>query len=952
MLKQFLSMSNDKMDEYRPLPFWSWNDKLELEELKKQIHWMYENGMGGYFMHARGGLKTPYLSHEWMNCIDVGASEGMQKGMEAWIYDENGWPSGFAGGKLLQKEENRDCYLTYSIGEYDKKAFVVYDMEGEELKRIRAPVGGECLNVYLHVSASTADILNKEVVEQFLQETHEKYVEFYGKSFAEKIQGFFTDEPQYYRWQTAYSRVMPQEYAKRYGEELLDGLGLLFVEKAGYRKFRYRYWYTMQQLMLDSFGKQLYQWCEEHQVKLTGHYVEEATLGMQMTCCAGIMPFYEHMHMPGIDWLGRNANNEIPIRQVVSVAQQMGKKQVLTESFGCCGWDVTPTELRWIMDFQYVGGVNRMCQHLLPYSEHGQRKKDHPVHFSKINPWIEKGFKPFNDYCTRFGYLLANSLEIVNVAMLHPVRSAYLDFCYVPEEGYGVADLDRKFYEQQRMLSQAQIPFHFLDETLLENHGFVEHGQIGCGLCKYDYLVIPTCYTMGKHTEHLIRQYVNNGGKLLLLDEKPMYLEGEAYEYSYLKSNVTFEELAQTLPYQLKQKSSTVHSSLRVWNGQYVLCIQNYGMEQTKVSYKLSDGFSGFEKWDLFQMKSEIITTEVTLKPMESCVLVFSKASVPEQVPKQILHLSPEAEVISATENFLTLDVAQYSKDGISYSEELPCMGIFQQLLEERYQGTVYLKYTFDVQTKPSEMSLIIEKNKEMHIEVNGQEIILGETWERDHQFARGDVSPWIREGKNEVVIAQSFFQSEDVYYALFGEGVTESLRNCLVYDTEIEAIYLAGDFGVYGKKMVPGETPGVLLGFDFFITEPSKTVKNLITDGYPFFSGTIILHRTLELKQRETILEFQGRFQTLTVWVNGQNAGMLICHNRLDISEHTKVGTNEIVIELTVSNRNMLGPHHYLPCEEPVAVGPFVFELPNSWKNGKSLDYREDYSFVSVEIC
>ena len=184
------------------------------------------------------------------------------------------------------------------------------------------------------------------------------------------------------------TRVMPEEFRRRYGEDVLESLGLLFVEKEGYRTFRYRYWYTMQQLMLHSFGEKIYNWCEAHGVQLTGHYVEEQNLTGQMSCCSGVMPFYKYMHMPGIDWLNRWVGNKLSLKQISSVAQQYGKKQVLSETYGCCGWDVTPAELKRIGDFQYVGGLNRTCHHLIPYAEHGQRKRDYPSHFSSINPWI------------------------------------------------------------------------------------------------------------------------------------------------------------------------------------------------------------------------------------------------------------------------------------------------------------------------------------------------------------------------------------------------------------------------------------------------------------------------------------------------------------------------------------------------------------------------------------
>ena len=87
-------------NEYRALPFWSWNDKLDPKELKWQINEMHDKGIGGFFMHARGGLKTRYMDDEWMECIRTSAEEAEQLGMEAWLYDEEGWPSGFAGGRV------------------------------------------------------------------------------------------------------------------------------------------------------------------------------------------------------------------------------------------------------------------------------------------------------------------------------------------------------------------------------------------------------------------------------------------------------------------------------------------------------------------------------------------------------------------------------------------------------------------------------------------------------------------------------------------------------------------------------------------------------------------------------------------------------------------------------------------------------------------------------------
>ena len=91
--------------EYRSAPFWSWNDKLESEELKRQVREHAEKGLGGYFMHARIGLITPYMSEEWMHCVATCVEEGKRVGIASWLYDEDCWPSGVMGFRIPDKGE-------------------------------------------------------------------------------------------------------------------------------------------------------------------------------------------------------------------------------------------------------------------------------------------------------------------------------------------------------------------------------------------------------------------------------------------------------------------------------------------------------------------------------------------------------------------------------------------------------------------------------------------------------------------------------------------------------------------------------------------------------------------------------------------------------------------------------------------------------------------------------
>ena len=85
-----------------------------MEELRRQVRNMHEAGMGGFFMHARGGLETEYMGEDWFRAIEASMDEAKKLGMNAWCYDENGWPSGFAGGALLKNPENLVHFLRFA----------------------------------------------------------------------------------------------------------------------------------------------------------------------------------------------------------------------------------------------------------------------------------------------------------------------------------------------------------------------------------------------------------------------------------------------------------------------------------------------------------------------------------------------------------------------------------------------------------------------------------------------------------------------------------------------------------------------------------------------------------------------------------------------------------------------------------------------------------------------
>lgn len=89
------------VNSYAPAPFWFLNHRLDKEELLRQLRLMKESGVSGFFIHPRAGLDTPYGSKEWFDCVQFIVEEAEKLGLNAWLYDEDPFPSGAAGGRLM-----------------------------------------------------------------------------------------------------------------------------------------------------------------------------------------------------------------------------------------------------------------------------------------------------------------------------------------------------------------------------------------------------------------------------------------------------------------------------------------------------------------------------------------------------------------------------------------------------------------------------------------------------------------------------------------------------------------------------------------------------------------------------------------------------------------------------------------------------------------------------------
>jgi hypothetical protein len=952
------SLSQD-LSAYAPIPFWSWNNELEKDELINQIHYMKDVGMGGFIIHARTGLKTKYLSNKWFKCIDACLEEAKQLKMNVFIYDENGWPSGFAGGELLKDEGNLSHYFELvESDKFDKNAYAVFVLDNENFKYINEDNNSsKYFCIYDKLDYSNTDILNKKLTAKFINSTYKLYYERYKEYIGSSFKGFFTDEPQYNRTFTAYTPVMEKDFKLSYGTDLKNNVIYLFKDSGNYKEFRFNYYKILSKLYTENFAKQIYDWCDERELQLTGHSVEESSLAYQVHCTGGVMPFYEYEHIPGIDWLGKGIGNELAQKQVASVAAQLNKKQILTETFAVTGWGIKPSRLKYIADFQYLYGVNYMCHHLLSYSLKGQGKKDYPTSFGRQLRWKE-GFKIFNDYYTKLGYMNLRSAEKVNTLVLSPLTSVFTEFKEQGDEGFNY-DIDNSFQKFISNLGKKQIGYHIADETILQKYGKIIDKKIIVGQIPYKYMVIPKITNLNKSTYNLITDFIAKGGKVYF-ENLPELVEGKK-EKIYLESNIGIEDIAedniiQAVSGDAEYLRSAVRYSNKLNNFIYLFNTN----DKNSINVHLKIAAKKLAEIDLCNLtyieipqkySNRFTEISITLKPMEFKILGIAHDSDNKSITaikenelyqKDIIS---DFKLIKSDDNTLTLDFAKYSFNGINYSSKMYMFQIMEKLIKDEYNGKLFIKHYFYIEKMPATMKLLFEKLEYLSIKINGYNIEYKQS-DFDINFIESDIISLIKTGENAIVYEINYYQDKNVKYALYDPSVSESLRNCLVYNTELESMYLSGDFKVMFNGNCNKQNDYIMYDGEPVITWfYNKPYNKLAENGYIFFNGKQTYSAKVDLTKSRYI-KVKGNFLQAEVFVDKKYAGIIMFNDTIHIS-----GNSESVIDIivTYSYRNMLGPHH-TEIKNDIAA-PFYFTFYNTWNENGSEVFKDRYLFEECKI-
>ena len=568
---------------FRGKPFWSWNGRLEKEELLRQARVFAEMGMGGFFMHSRTGLVTEYLGDEWFELINACSDEAKRLGLEAWLYDEDRWPSGSAGGLATREARFRMKLLRCTVAApdvavpWDEPGFVAAfaaRVEGVNIfgaRRLSAeggapvPEAGESLLLFtteilpedsFYNGQTYLDTLSRDATEHFLQVTHERYLARCDGRLGGDIRGVFTDEPHHgmvmcdanaqqrnrdAKWTTPWTPSLFGRFQEAFGHDLRDHLPTLFLRLEGERisPVKWQYMELIQRMFLDQWAQPLHGWCRAHGMLLTGHALHEDSLAAQAVPCGSMMRYYEHMDYPGVDVLATNNRNYWLVKQLASVGRQMGKPWLLSELYGCTGWQFDFAGHKAVGDWQALFGINVRCHHLAWYTMAGEAKRDYPASISFQSGWY-KEYAAVEDYFSRLGVLMQAGRAVCDVLVLNPVESTWAQVyagwsTWLGSNSPAVDTLERQYAQVFRWLTGAQIDFDYGDEDHLHRWGRVEPaagaGEGGdgpmlvLGECAYRVVVVAGVETIRGSTLDLLRRFAEAGGAVVFAGEPPAYVD-------------------------------------------------------------------------------------------------------------------------------------------------------------------------------------------------------------------------------------------------------------------------------------------------------------------------------------------------------------------------------------------------------------------------------------------
>lgn len=662
--------------EYSLTFYWGWDGDVSEEVIIRDLNEFKSKNVHVVTLEPGYNMRNAYLTDGWFEDVRTAVKLAKEREMKVYLVDEGKYPSGFAGGKIVnevpelcmkilipdsifaaQSGEKISIHLSdeiISVAAFNKSDGRTIHLDIENgILNWTAPNGEWEITLVKHVIRSSPtrsvnnptrgkdakhaliDYLDANATHKFIEFTHEEYKKYIGDEFGNTILGFRGDEPDYSTRGIPYTPTIFEEFKKQKAYDVQPFVATFFTPNQSEEQKRIKadYWDVWSTLFANNYFKVQADWCAASNVDYLVHLNHEEHMTGLIRSEGDFFRTMRSVQMPGVDviWhqIWPNEVNPVFPKYASSSAHINGKPRSFTESFAAFRPQPNFQQAKWILDQQLVRGINMVEVMFVPASSRGE---------SGMRGWLaHNDFPQLAKYIHRSCYLLSQGIPAAKIAVLFPTTSIWL----------GNNETDSLAVNIMEQLLEAQYDFDVIDENALEsilvlqNECFVnKSGQ------KYSTVIIPPVYTISENALLRLKAFENKGGKVISLGNDSMLLVNKSFKDASVaqvqfafnaSSKVLTSKIIEALPesdFILDKPCGNIKYNHRKWKDADMYFVFNEGNESHDFNVKLSGRGNAFI-WDAMNYRttkiavekidSETVKTNIKLEPWETKFIVVGK---------------------------------------------------------------------------------------------------------------------------------------------------------------------------------------------------------------------------------------------------------------------------------------------------------------------------------------
>ena len=922
-------------DWCRGTDFWMLNDKLDEDELRRQLRDMRAQGVGCVIVRTYIGLRSDYPGKDWMEKMHAVVDEARAVGMKLFMQ------AGYMPEAVIGLPEK------FSLG--DIRCYPAGCGEGRVLDTHNG------VDYCLVSSRTILDMLSPEACAFYVQQSYENMWRDFKDEFGKTIISLWVDEPSFAKTSLPWTEGLPAAYRELWNEDLpMEKLHLLFIDGEGDRLLRLRYWRTVLHLLKNAYFRSVQQWGKENNILFSGHLMQEDYMDTQIFSTAFTMPLYKYFDIPGIDFLTAEMNwrhgrinpekrffyqwshhgSYVTPLQCTSAAHQAGQNVILAEMYGVSTENLGLRDQKAMFDHFASLGINHRSVHGIFYSLRGRGKRAFPPHVNSYQPYWPK-YRMLTDTVARESTFLRAGKPVKDILLLHPIETGFSLFHGQTQDGVRhnetLRRYDTGFCQTVRAMVGMQFNFELGDEDTIALTGRIENGQFHVGEMAYSTVVLPDMHYLRASTLALLQQFIAAGGHVVVLGGAPHTLDTGCSCGADALAGAQFVRSISAL------KNTLTAAPRRYWfekrdddTGVQILCRQDAGdllffLANGDYSRGAAGKLTVPGSWEaqLFEPLHGSITAApavqengVTRVPVElteggSRMLRLrpGKAAAPVPAAAAVRLAMPDGwRFARENENAMVLEMFRFARDGEELSElTFPVLSIQEQLLQEGYHGDLVLETRFRLEKELSGLQLVTERPELQTLLLDGQP--LDNTPNGSYRCFAFETLPLpaLAAGEHTLTVRRHFEPMRKPTSSV--TSLFEDLGGVM-----LEAMMLIGDFAVHAAPE-PAIEGCIRLNDDMVLgDEDTVCGDELVCRGYPFYAGTMLLETTVTLPEHVKNARFclEGLHAAAAeVFLNGESCGMLAWAPYSAALKNAKPGKNTLSIRLYGTLRNLLGPWH-----------------------------------------